>query len=337
MSGECTVAAPANIAFIKYWGATDLEQAIPCNASISMTLRECVSRTTVRALGAGVADEVWHATDTGLRAADGAFRDRALAHLARLRAWAGTDRGLAVATRNSFPADAGIASSAAGFAALTVATLGALEIDATPQELSILARRSGSGSASRSVMGGYVRWPDGDDAEAPARQLAPAAHWDLRDVVVLVQTGAKGVSSLDGHRRAASSPHYERRQTLTPGRLATVSDAIAARDLDRLGPVIEEDAIELHLIAMSSNPAIFYWCPATLRVLEAVRQMRRRGIEAWSTMDAGANVHVICSPAAEEAVAAELEELDGVYGIIRDGVGEGPQAIVGSLFDGAAS
>jgi len=195
MSDEYTVSVPANIAFIKYWGATDLERAIPCNASISMTLRTCVSHTTVRVLSPGAQDEVWHATEAGLTAADGAFRDRALAHLERLREWAATDRGLAVATRNSFPAAAGIASS-------------------------ILARRSGSGSASRSVMGGYVQWPDGDDPEAPARQLAPASHWDLRDVVVLVQIGAKGVSSLDGHTRAASSPHYERRQALLPYRIA---------------------------------------------------------------------------------------------------------------------
>lgn len=337
MSNEYTVSAPANIAFIKYWGATDLERAIPCNASISMTLRECVSRTTVRVLAPGAPDEVWHATDGGMTAADGVFRDRALAHLERLRGWAETDRGLAMATRNSFPAAAGIASSASGFAALTVAALGALGVEATTQELSVLARRSGSGSASRSVMGGYVQWPDGDDPEAPARQLAAASHWDLRDVVVLVQIGPKGVSSLDGHRRATSSPHYERRQALIPDRLAAVRAAIEARDLERLGPVIEEDAIELHLIAMSSKPAIFYWRPATLRVLEAVRRMRHCGIEAWSTMDAGANVHVICTPQAEAEVAAELEQLDGVHGVIRDGVGNGPEPIRGSLFEESRS
>jgi len=101
--------------------------------------------------------------------------------------------------------------------------------------------------------------------------------------------------------------------------------------------VIEEDAIELHLIAMSSKPAIFYWRPATLRVLEAVREMRDRGIEAWSTMDAGANVHVICSPPAEPEVVAELEQLDGVHGVIRDGVGEGPETVAESLFEESAS
>jgi len=333
MSSDYTVSVAPNIAFIKYWGATDLERALPCNASISMTMQVCTTRTTVRTLALGEPDEVWLATDDGLVAAEGDFRDRAMAHLARLREGVGSDAGLAVATRNSFPAAAGIASSASGFAALTVATLGALGVATTEEELSILARRSGSGSASRSVMGGYVQWPDGDDPESAARQIAPASHWDLRDVVVLVQRGAKSVSSLDGHRRATTSPHYGRRQEVLPDRLRAVRDAIASRDLGRLGPIIEEDAIELHLIAMSSAPPIFYWRPATLRVLEAVRELRNRGIEAYSTMDAGANVHVICPPEAEEHVVAHLEPLDGVHSVIRDRVGEGPEQVQDSLFD----
>jgi diphosphomevalonate decarboxylase len=336
MTAEHTASVAPNIAFIKYWGATDLARAIPCNASISMTMRVCRTETTVRVRGADEADEVWLATADGLLPAAGAFRDRALAHLQRLREHAGVDVGLAVATRNNFPAAAGIASSASGFAALTVATLGALGIDSTPEVLSILARRSGSGSASRSVMGGYVQWPDGGDAEGAARQLAPAQHWDLRDVVVLVQRGEKSVSSLDGHQRAATSPHYLRRQELLPGRLAAVRSAIEARSLAQLGPVIEEDAIELHLIAMSSAPPIFYWRPATLRVLEAVRQLRDEGVEAWSTMDAGANVHVICAPEGEDAVVNRVRQLEGVHDVIRDGVGAGPERLETSLFGEAA-
>lgn len=335
MSKQFSVTAPANIAFIKYWGARDLASAVPENPSISMTLRACVSHTTVRVLPPGEPDQVWLATDAGLVAAQGSFHDRAAAHLARLREWAGVDCGLAAATRNSFPAGAGIASSASGFAALTVAALGAMGIEAAAPDLSILARRSGSGSASRSVLGGYVLWPDGDDDEAPASQIAPAEHWDLRDLVVLVQTGEKKVSSLDGHRRAHTSPHYARRQDLLAARLDQVRSAILDRDLGGLGPVLEEDAIELHLIAMSSRPAIFYWLPATLRVLEAVRNLRADGVHAWSTMDAGANVHVLCEPGSEDDVHAALSALPGVHDVIRDGVGAGPEVRDESLFDEA--
>jgi diphosphomevalonate decarboxylase len=92
-----------------------------------------------------------------------------------------------------------------------------------------------------------------------------------------------------------------------------------------LGPVLEEEAIELHLIAMSSKPPIFYWKPGTMQVLEALRGMRHDGLFAWATMDAGANVHVICTPQAEAPVIAALTELSGVRGVILDGVGPGPR------------
>ncbi len=334
MSRGATVEAPSNIAFVKYWGAEDLTNAIPLNASISMSLRACVTRTSVETVAAGTADEIWVLADGRWRRAEGAFQRRAAAHLENLRRWAQVDFGFRVATENSFPAAAGIASSASGFAALTLAVAAALGRQADVDELSNLARMSGSGSASRSVFGGYVQWPLGTDEDPwRAASLAPASHWDLRDVIAIVQTGPKEVSSLEGHTRAVGSPHYARRQDLIPARLQRVRDAIDRRDLNRLGPVIEEDAIELHLIAMSSEPPIFYWLPATLSVLDHVRCLRRRGTSAWATMDAGANVHVICSADDVEVVAASLATVDGVQTVIRDGVGPGPRTLSGSLFD----
>ena len=143
-------------------------------------------------------------------------------------------------------------------------------------------------------------------------------------MIAVVETRAKEVSSLDGHRRAASSPYYTRRQELLPDRLERVRRALATRDLSLLGDTIQEEAIDLHLIAMSSRPPIFYWHPATVAVLQAVRGLRGEGVAAYSTMDAGANVHVICEPGAEPAVAARLAELPGVERVIRDRVGSGP-------------
>ncbi|HJO02771.1 MAG TPA: diphosphomevalonate decarboxylase [Acidobacteriota bacterium] len=334
MSGRATIEAPSNIAFVKYWGAADLEKAIPLNASISMSLRECVTRTSVETIATGATDVVWMCTDDRWHRAQGTFQRRIVEHLRRLRLWADVDVGFRVATRNSFPAAAGIASSASGFAALTLAVLGALGREPAADELSNLARLSGSGSAARSVFGGYVQWPDGGETDPwRAAPLATASHWDLRDVIVIVQTGPKAVSSLDGHAGAVGSPHFARRQELIPARLERVRDAIEARDLNRLGPVIEEDAIELHLVAMSSQPPIFYWLPATLRVLDHVRTLRSDGTSAWATMDAGANVHVICSADDEAEVAARLAAIDGVQAVIRDGVGPGPRRLPTSLLD----
>jgi len=345
---KTTVQAPANIAFIKYWGARDLERAIPCNPSISMTLESCATRCTVELLPEGTKDEVWLSEpDGGFRTPPHEFHQRMGRHLDRLRQWAGSRTAFRVATKNGFPTGGGLASSASGFAALTLAVAGALgRSDAPRAELSRLARASGSGSAARSVFGGYVEWPapargkgshgatagtDTDDDPAAA-QIASPDHWDLADVIAVVEIGPKVVSSLEGHRRALTSPYFEKRQELLPARLERVRRAIRARDLEQLGPVLEEEAIDLHLIAMSSTPPIFYWSPGTVGVLRAVRELRQEGIHAYATMDAGANVHVLCEPDSVDDVAARLDSLPVVGFVIRDGVGAGPEVDTDHLF-----
>lgn len=336
MSQTVTVQAPANIAIIKYWGARDLQRAVPENPSISMTLSSCVSTTSVQIGDAE--DEILVLSEGRLVAARGSFRDRIAAHLQTLRQQLGREEKFRVATRNSFPAAAGMASSASGFAALTVAVVEALGMRLDDTRLSELARLSGSGSASRSVMGGWVEWPVAATGDRfAAAQLATAEHWTLCDLIAIVQQAPKEVSSLDGHRRAASSPHFDRRLALLPDRLHRVREAIAGRDLGALGEVLEEDAIELHLVAMSSRPPIFYWAPATLAVMRAVRELRAGGHAAFYTMDAGANVHVLCDPADEETVAAALRDTPGVMDLVRDRTGSGPCMWHQSLFDVAAS
>jgi diphosphomevalonate decarboxylase len=327
---KTTVSAPANIAFIKYWGARDLDQALPMNPSISMTLEECVTQCTVEPLD-GEKDEIWISEpDGGFGSPEPDFARRMVAHLDNIRNWAKSEARFRVATRNNFPGAAGLASSASGFAALTLAATGALGKRDTPiEELSRLARRSGSGSAARSVLGGYVEWPakTGSNTEenSYAVQLAEAIHWELRDVIAVVEIGPKVVSSRDGHKLAPTSPYYTKRQELIPARLEKVRRAIEEADLSLLGPVLEEEAVDLHLIAMSSHPPIFYWSPGTVAVLRAVRELRQEGLQAWATMDAGANVHVICDPDSEDDVAERLEDLPAVGFVIRDGVGDGPE------------
>ncbi|HEX4954088.1 MAG TPA: diphosphomevalonate decarboxylase [Thermoanaerobaculia bacterium] len=324
-AGKASVAAPANIAFIKYWGARDLAEALPANASISMTLSACLSHSTVAARPEPGPDEVLLASPGGaLAPAPAGFSRRVVGHLDVLRRSTGFAGSFRVATVNSFPASAGLASSASGFAALAVAALESLGLELPAGELSALARASGSASAARSVLGGFVELPAGLEARAGAHVLYPAEHWSLCDVIALIETGEKEVSSLEGHRRAPTSPYFERRLEQLPEKLARVRSALAARDLEALGPLIEEEAIDLHLIAMSSRPGIFYWAPATLVVLAELRALRAAGIGAWGTMDAGPNVHVICEPRDAAVVADRLASLPGVRSILSDGVGSGP-------------
>lgn len=323
MSGKATAVAPSNIAFVKYWGTRDVERTLPYHPSISMTLRHCVSRCTVELTREEGPVEIRH--PDGLRPAPPGFTDAVRRHCRRLARWAEAETGMRVAAHNTFPTGAGIASSASGFAALTLAVLAALERRVPTEELSKLARLSGSGSAARSVLGGYVEWPAGAaDGEGHAVQIAPPGHWELCDVVAVVDPTPKSVSSREGHRLAPTSPHWPARLAAVPERLARVRRAIEARDLELLGPVLEEEAIELHLVAMSSRPPVFYWQGGTLDVLQLVRRLRDEGLRVWITIDAGPNVHLICPPEDEPAVVERLAGVAAVRSTIRDRVGAGP-------------
>jgi diphosphomevalonate decarboxylase len=334
MNGKATAIAPSNIAFIKYWGTRDVEQTLPYNPSLSMTLSRCVTKTTVEHFPDGTEDEiVFRHEDGSLQPVTDVFSDGVVRHLERLRARASVGGSFRVATRNSFPTGAGIASSASGFAALTIAAVDALGLEVSAQELSVLARLSGSGSAARSVLGGYVEWPASDDGEAGhATAIAPADHWQLEDLIAILDTRPKSVSSREGHQLATTSPYFESRLELLPGRLERVRSAILEKSFEELAPVVEEEAIDLHLIAMSSNPPIYYWQPGTLQVLATIRRLRTEGLAVCATMDAGANVHTICLPEDAERIAEELEAIPAVSTVIRDCVGEGPQTSEEHLF-----
>ncbi len=349
--GPVTAEAPSNIALIKYWGARDLdgggEGPVPFNRSLSMTLDACRSVCSASPLGKGSEDEVrWLDAPGGERPADHAanprigppwlnpappppaFVERTKRHLDRLREWSqGTaapyEGGFRIATYNTFPTAAGIASSASGFTALTLAVAGSIGFDLAPRTLSELSRSSGSGSAARSAWGGYVEWPDADSNAGV--QILDEGAWQLCDLVAVVETGAKKVSSRDGHRRAVTSPYFAPRLAGLDGRLERVRAALRGRDFEALGDAVEEEGIDLHLIAMSSRPPVWYWSPGTIEVLAAVRRLRADGVAAYATMDAGANVHVICQPADAPQVADRLEALRSVEHVLRDRTG-GPPA-----------
>lgn len=329
---KATVEAPANIALIKYWGAKDFDPVVPYAPSLSMTLRACRTRTTVQFDPDGTNEnDILRVQDDGdLTAADDSFRVPVVRHLDRLRSRTDRSGSFRVATQNTFPSGAGLASSASGFAALTLAAMQALGEPIDHAQASDLARRSGSGSAARSVWGGFVQWPR--DEDLCASQIASADHWALHDLIAVVDTRPKAVSSREGHRRAPSSPFFETRLDHLEGRREAVHEALLDRDLDRLGPLVERDATELHLIALSSRPPIHYWRPATLAVLEAVRALRADGVAAYATMDAGPNVHVLCPPDAAPEVADRLDSHPEVEMLIQDRVGPGPTDEVAPLF-----
>lgn len=322
-----TARAGSNIAFIKYWGVADPRINLPLNNSISMTLGNLHTTTTVEwdTPGRLSVDQI---SIDGEPATD-KKAERVTEHLNLIRHLAGDKRHRArVVSRNNFPMASGIASSASAFAALTVAACAALGLSFERTRLSGIARR-GSGSASRSLFGGFVEWEQGrDDATSVARQIYPAEHWTLRDVVAVISTAEKPVSSQNGHGMAVTSPFNSARVDSLDSMLQEVRNAITMRDLQRLGPVIEHDALAMHGVMMTSRPSLLYWQPGTIEVMQAVRRWREEdGLQVYFTIDAGPNVHLICEPTSEVEVLKRLQKLGSVRSVITSGPGDGPQLL----------
>ena len=235
-----------------------------------------------------------------------------------------------VISRNNFPTASGLASSASGFAALAAAAARAAGLEPSPRELSILARR-GSGSAARSVFGGFVRmYAGGASEDAYAEPVASPLLARVRMVIAVVGGGApKSHSSRDAmDHTAATSPLYRAWLELVPRDLDGAAEALAAGDLEQLGAIAEANALAMHASALAARPAVVYWRPATLALLEKVRGLRACGVAAWATMDAGPHVKVLTTADDASSIAMQLRDLDGVTAVTISAPGGGV-AVVG--------
>lgn len=316
---QATAEAGANIALTKYWGNADAGLRIPANDSISITLDRARTVTTVAFRPDLPEDEV---TVDG-KPLTGPARERVSRHLDLLREQAGIPWRARVISRNNFPASAGIAASASGFAALTLAGAAALDLALSPRNLSRLARR-GSGSAARSVFGGFVLLHTGArDEEAFAEPLYGPDWWDVRDLIVVVSRTEKAVPSSEGHHLAPTSALHRARVARVAELNQQLLEALARRDFAALGQAAEEDALLMHAVMMTSRPSLIYWLPETLAVIHRVQAWRREGIAAYFTIDAGPNVHVLTLPSAADRLQADLRALPGVQDVIpcRPGLG----------------
>jgi diphosphomevalonate decarboxylase len=321
--GQATACAHPNIAFIKYWGDRDPELRLPANDSLSMNLAGLETVTTV-SFDADLPDDT--VTIDGVEAG-GLARHRVVAHLDRVRRLAGLEASAQVTSRNNFPAAAGIASSASAFAALSLAACAAAGLRLDERALSRLARL-GSGSACRSVPAGFVEWHAGtSDQTSFGYSIAPPEHWDLCDLVAVVSAQPKPVGSREGHGLADTSFLQPARVASVPLRLTACRAALLARDLTTFGLLIEEDALAMHAVMMTSRPSVLYWEPATLAVLRGLREWRAQGLAAYFTIDAGPNVHCLCRRADAPALEARLRAVPGVSEVLVAGPGGGAKLV----------
>lgn len=310
-----TARACANIALVKYWGKRDALLNLPAAGSLSLTLAALITETTVELDESLPTDEI--SLDGELAPASSAAARRVVAVLDLVRARAGAHTRARVRSRNEFPTATGLASSASGFAALALAASRAAGLALSARELSILARR-GSGSAARSVHGGFVRMRAGAASEdAYAEPIESPLLPQVRMVIAIVGGGApKQHGSRDAmDHTAATSPLYRAWLDLVPRDLAAAEHALAAGDLAALGAVAEANALAMHASALAARPAVIYWQPATLAVHARVRGLRECGLSAWATMDAGPHVKVLTTATDAPTIAMQLRDLDGVTAV----------------------
>ncbi len=305
-----TAQAHPNIALVKYWGKQDGTGNLPATPSLSITLDTLQTTTTVEA--AQGSDRVYFDD----KAADD---PKILAFLAELRRLYDIPP-LTVRTQNNFPAGAGLASSASGFAALTTAIDAECELGLSRSTLSALARM-GSGSAARSIFGGFVA------LEGPAweaRQVLAPTEWPLTTIVVITSSEQKRIPSTTGIPLSKqTSPYFPAWVTSTRADFDLGLLLVARRDFDALAELAEQSCLTMHALMLSTRPPLLYWNTATMACIEAIREMGQAGLSVFFTIDAGPQVKAVCLPQAAEEVRSTLQQISGVEQVLTAGLGNG--------------
>lgn len=309
--GIATAAAHPNIALVKYWGKRDEAQLLPFQSSLSLTLAPMEVKTTVewqsRAPGvtlhgqpakASESSRVLALLDVALKQTGHAASDIAAA-LANVR----------VTSVANFPMAAGLASSAAGFAALAIAARSSLGLGRDVVEESRLARL-GSGSACRSIEGGFCAWRRGsaaDGQDSYAESVAGPTHWpELRMLVAVVSGEEKAVKSRDGMRETVkTSPYYPAWVESAEAEIPRAERFIRERDLTSLGALAERNAWRMHATSLAADPPLCYLRPETLALILSLEKARAGGLPVWFTLDAGPNPVLLV----ESKHASEAEKL----------------------------
>lgn len=318
---QATAKAHSNIALIKYWGKQSSEANLPAAGSISATLSPLTTTTTVRWTDTG-SDRV----ELNEEAATGKDLQRIVAFLDIIRGRHGLDKYATIHTNNNFPTAAGLASSASGFAALALASTHAASLDYDLTRLSELARR-GSGSAARSLHGGFVQMAAGtpeNPSSASASQICRASDWgELQVVLALTTSGRKKISSTLGmNRTQQNSPYFDAWVQSVNRALPLARQAIEDRDFSVLAELSEASALQMHASAIAANPGVLYWNGTTVELIHLVRQLREeRGLQVFFTIDAGPHVKIFTTAEDIDEVESAVRNLDNVVDTMRASIG----------------
>lgn len=285
-----TAKAHTNIALVKYWGKRDQQLILPETDSLSLTLDEFYTTTSVEF------DDQLNSDRVAIngQVLDDQASQKVHKFLDLVRQRSGQTAYANVESTNHVPTAAGLASSASAFAALAGAASTAAGMHLDRRDLSRLARR-GSGSATRSIYGGLVEWQRGhDDLTSYAKPIMEDVPFNIEMLAILIDTKKKKVSSRYGMQQSVTtSPYYKVWPEIVAHDMQAVKAAIKAEDIDAIGRIAESNALRMHALTLSADPGFTYFNSDTLTAMNAVRALRENGINCYFTMDAGPNVKVI--------------------------------------------
>ena len=309
--------SPSNIALVKYWGKRG--EQLPANPSISFTLDQATTETNFKVgpktEGSGIRLDFLFENQK-----NPVFEEKLMPFLEKASrdfAWL-NDLHIEISSSNTFPHSSGIASSASAYSALALC-LCSLHEKITGEKLEDFFStasywaRIGSGSACRSVFGGYNLWGSTPFLEGSSDQVAVnidhLVHHnfkDFSDTILIIEKGKKAVSSTAGHALLKQHPFADTRYHLASENTGKLLNILKAGDLDGFIHLVEAEALMLHALMMTSPTPFILMKPNTLAVLEKIKDFRNQtGLHLLFTLDAGANVHLL-NPKSEDAKIQEF-------------------------------
>ncbi len=321
-----TVHSHANIALIKYWGKRDETLFLPTKNSISITVSKLKTITTI-----GLSNKNKDIISFDWKSSVKKSTEKITRLLDIFRKNYNIDAHFTIQTQNEFPTGAGLASSSSGFSALAVGLDALCNLKLSKKEISMLARQ-GSGSACRSVYGGFVQWhkgtkPDGSDSFA--EQLFSEKHWpELRILIAVIKEEEKPISSREGMlQTVATSPFYKQWLLESEQRIPMMIAALEKKDLTLVGELAEHDWYGMRQTMLTTKPPLDYCITATHNVINTVKELRKKNIQSYYTTDAGPNVKILCLENNIEKIKSNLKNFPGIIKLLECRVAQDPIVI----------
>jgi len=273
---KVTCTAPVNIAVIKYWGKRNEKLILPINDSISVTLSsdQMHAKTTVARSKSFANDRIW------LNGTEENIENPRLANCLkeiRKKAKIDDEEHFHICSENNFPTAAGLASSAAGYACLVYALCKLCKVEGDFSEIA----RQGSGSACRSIYGGFVQWHMGaaeSGEDSIASVVKEAEHWsDLRILILVVSDERKKVPSSKGMKTSVetSTLLHHRATHVVPDRIKKMRTAIENKDFDTFAQLTMADSNQLHAICLDTYPPCVYMNQVSHQIVRLVHQINQ--------------------------------------------------------------